>query len=58
MWVGCSYWKWPVVEGKCLALDQMEVEGQEELVVHNKLVMAVELTAVVAAAVNAAMSDN
>jgi hypothetical protein len=36
----------------------MEVEGQEELVVHNKLVTAVELIAVVAAAVNAAMSDN
>jgi hypothetical protein len=57
-WLGCSYWMWPVVEGRCLALDQMEVEGQGELVVRNTLVTAVELDAVVAAVVNAAMSDN
>jgi hypothetical protein len=36
----------------------MEVEGQGELEVHNTLVTAVELAAVVAAVVNAAMSDN
>lgn len=56
--MGCNYWKWPVVEGRCLALDQMEVEGQGELVVHSTLVTAVELVAAVAAVVNAAMSDN
>lgn len=36
----------------------VEEVGQGELVVRNTLVMAVELVAVVAAVVNAAMSDN
>lgn len=46
------------MEGRCLALEQLEVEGQGEQVVHNTLVTAVELVAAVAAVVNAAMSDN
>lgn len=45
------------MEGTCSAVDQVEgVQG--ELAAQNTLVTAVELVAAVAAAVNAAMSNN
>jgi hypothetical protein len=56
-WMDLSCWSWPVVEGTCSALDQVE-GGQGELGAQNTLVTAVDLVAVVAAAVNAAMSNN
>jgi hypothetical protein len=56
-WMDLSYWSWPVVEGTCSELGQVE-GGQGELAAHNTLVTAVELVAVAAAVVNAAMTNN
>jgi hypothetical protein len=56
-WMDLSYWSWPVVEGMCSGLGQAE-GGQGELAAHNTSVTAVELVAVAAAVVKAAMTSN